>query len=583
VNERKLRENNDIIKYNAIKEFHSHISISEFIKKTAGIEESIVVYNGTEHINDKTKGSENKIDLRDYLDIDKNSFIITTLSRIGEGESRYKGFDILKIVKDRLSKSILGKTFKFLIIGKLAPGGLNIKKDLERDGFYVLPDVDEYLKREIIKQSDVFFSPSLWEGFNLPIVEAQFLGTPSIAFSTGSHPEVCPFHFSNIDEIVEFIDSVSKDNEFHKKCSEICNKFVKNRFNWDDNVNKLFSILENLMEEKQNKDIFPLKYQYYNSDNRQFDGNNINALQGHIKRKGYKGRVEQGLFQGSYKINYYFKGNNKISIIIPNKDCSEVLERCVASILKKSSYKNFEIIIIENNSSEESIFKLYNKLKKIENINIIEWEAPFNFSLVNNFGVKHATGEILLFLNNDMEVINPDWLERLLEHAVRREIGAAGAKLYYPDDTIQHAGVILGIGGVAGHSHKLYPKNSRGYMGRLQVVQNLSAITGACLMTRKEVFEEVGGFDANLPVAFNDVDICLKMREKGYMIVYTPYAELYHYESLSRGYEDTPEKKERFSKEVKYMREKWGEVIDKGDPYYNPNLSLEKEDFSIKI
>jgi GT2 family glycosyltransferase len=223
-------------------------------------------------------------------------------------------------------------------------------------------------------------------------------------------------------------------------------------------------------------------------------------------------------------------------------------------------------------------------LKKYDFIKIIEWnDKTFNYSKINNFSVNYAGGEILLFLNNDVEVINSDWLERMLEHVIRKETGAVGAKLYYPDNTIQHAGVIVGIGGVAGHSHKYFPDGSYGYFGRLKIIQNLSAVTAACLMIRKEVFNEVGGFDERYPLAFNDVDFCLKIREKGYLNVWTPYSELYHHESKTRGYEDTREKKERFKVEIKTFKEKWKDFLSKGDPFYNTNLTLEREDFSIGI
>jgi GT2 family glycosyltransferase len=217
---------------------------------------------------------------------------------------------------------------------------------------------------------------------------------------------------------------------------------------------------------------------------------------------------------------------------------------------------------------------------------VLKYEKSFNFSAINNFAAQNSNYEYLLFLNNDAEVISEEWLSAMLENAQRKEGGAVGCKLLYPNNTIQHAGIVIGIIGnppVGGHSHRYLPASSPGYFGRIQCIHNVSAVTAACVMIRKEVFEEVGGFDENLAVAFNDVDLCLKIREKGYLIVYTPYAELYHHESCSRGYEDNPEKQKRFLKEVKYTREKWGTVIDRGDPYYNPNLTLEREDFSIRI
>ncbi|MGI1690924.1 glycosyltransferase [Thermoanaerobacter uzonensis] len=308
------------------------------------------------------------------------------------------------------------------------------------------------------------------------------------------------------------------------------------------------------------------------------------ALKFHIERLGLKGRVNNGFTLGYYKINYDIIELSKVSIIIPNKDHKEDIERCINSIIAKSTYKNYEIIIIENGSTEQSIFEYYNEItKNYDFIRILVWNDIFNYSAINNFGARHAKGEILLFLNNDTEVINSDWLERMIEHVQRKDVGVVGAKLYYPGDTIQHAGVIIGIGGFAGHSHKHYPSTSPGYFGRLKVVQNLSAVTGACLMVRKNVFEEVRGFDEEYPVALSDIDFCLKVRNKGYLVIWTPFAELYHYESKTRGYEDTPEKVERFKKELEIFTKKWKDVLQKGDPYYNPNLTLKNEDFSIRI
>ncbi|AWB09765.1 Glycosyltransferase, GT2 family [Thermodesulfobium acidiphilum] len=304
-------------------------------------------------------------------------------------------------------------------------------------------------------------------------------------------------------------------------------------------------------------------------------------LKDHLDRIRLKGKVRDGLFLGSYKIDYDITRNYKISIIIPNKDHKEDLERCINSILSKSTYKNYEIIIVENSSTQEKTFKYYEYLQnKYNNIFILEWKDAFNYSAVNNFAAKYAKGDILLFLNNDTEVINKNWLEEMIQYVQRKDVGAVGAKLYYPDDTIQHAGVIIGMLGIAGHSHRYFPKNSFGYFGKLGIVQNLSAVTGACLMMRKDVFNEVGGFDEEYPLVFNDVDICLKVRGKGYLVVWTPYAELYHHESKTRGFEDTPEKQERFKKEIELFKKKWGYILENCDPYYNPNLTLEREDFS---
>lgn len=307
------------------------------------------------------------------------------------------------------------------------------------------------------------------------------------------------------------------------------------------------------------------------------------AIVDHLARLGISGKVEDGLFLGSYKVTYNLNHSPIISIIIPNNDHYEDIRKCIESVINRSIYKNFEIIIVENGSKDKNTFDFYRQLELYTNIKVIEWDKPFNYAAVNNFAVKHTKGEVLLFLNNDVEVITSDWLERMLEHAVRKGVGAVGAKLYYPDNTVQHAGVILGIGGIAGHSHKYYSRNSHGYFNRLGIIQNLSAVTGACLMIKRKVFDEIQGFDEGYSHAFNDVDMCMKIREKGYLIIFTPYAELYHYESKTRGVEDTQEKQERFRKEIELFKEKWGHILEKGDPYYNPNLTLEKEDFSISL
>lgn len=313
------------------------------------------------------------------------------------------------------------------------------------------------------------------------------------------------------------------------------------------------------------------------------DTNARKALEDSLERRKINGEVLLGKFPSSFRIKRDIIGTPRVSIIIPTKDHIDVLRKCIESIEKKTSYKNYEIIIIDNNSKDHQTIDYLETISKAPNIRTLKYEDSFNFSAINNFTARNSNGEYLLFLNNDTEVISDEWLSAMLEHSQRKEVGAVGGMLLYPNGTIQHAGVIIGLGGVAGHSHKYIPKDNPGYMLRPHLVHNLSAVTAACMMLRKDVFEEVGGFDENLAVAFNDVDLCLKIREKGYLIVYTPYAELYHHESLSRGYEDNPEKQKRFLKEVKYIREKWKQVINKGDPYYNPNLTLEREDFSIRI
>lgn len=309
----------------------------------------------------------------------------------------------------------------------------------------------------------------------------------------------------------------------------------------------------------------------------------VRAINAHLKRVGIKGTAVASTPPSTYKINYEIEGAPLISIIIPNKDNIDVLDVCIKSILSKSTYSNYEIIIIENNSTEESTFAYYKSLENNSKIKIVTWKGEFNYSAINNFGAKHASGEYYLLLNNDIEVITENWLEEMLMYAQRSDVGAVGSILYYPDDTIQHAGVILGIGGVAGHSHKGYNRGDYGYMSRASITQNLSAVTFACVMMKASVFNQVEGLDEGFKVAFNDVDMCMRIRKAGYSIVFTPHAELYHHESKSRGQEDTPEKVKRFQSEIERFYSKWDDELKAGDPYYNPNLTLTSEDFKLDI
>lgn len=304
------------------------------------------------------------------------------------------------------------------------------------------------------------------------------------------------------------------------------------------------------------------------------------ALQAHLNRQGIKGKIEPGLVIGTHRVSYEIEGNPKVSIIIPTKDHIDDLSQCINSI-KQSTYSNYEIIIVENNSTEKATFKYYEEIKKEDNIKIVVWEKEFNYSAINNYGIQFAEGEYFILLNNDIEIITPNWIEEMLMHCQRKEVGIVGSKLYYPDDTIQHAGVIIGIGGVAGHSHKYFGRDDNGYFSRLKIIQNLSAVTAACLMVRKDVFNSVNGLDEAFKVAFNDVDFCLRVREKNKLVIFTPYVEAYHHESKSRGAEDTPEKVERFQGEVKRFYSRWGAY--RRDPYYNEKLTLDKEDFSLNI
>ncbi len=306
------------------------------------------------------------------------------------------------------------------------------------------------------------------------------------------------------------------------------------------------------------------------------------AVEEHYKRIGVPAVVEHGQFYGMYRTKYQWKEQPLISILIPNKDHIEDLQKCMNSIEEKSTYKNYEFIIIENNSTEQETFDYYKDIEKKENVTVLYYKDEFNYSKINNFGVEHANGEYLLLLNNDTEIINPDCLSEMLGYCMREDVGIVGARLYYEDDTIQHAGVVLGFGGIAGHTFIGSSRYDNGYFSRIICAQDYSAVTAACMMTKKSLYREVGGLTEEFRVAFNDIDYCMKVRETGKLVVYNPAAELYHYESKSRGLEDTPEKVERFNSEVARFIDRWNKQLQEGDPYYNPNLSLNKADFSLK-
>lgn len=307
------------------------------------------------------------------------------------------------------------------------------------------------------------------------------------------------------------------------------------------------------------------------------------TVQEHYNRIGVKAEVFKGEYLGLYRTKFIRNYDPLISIIIPNKDHIDDLKRCMDSIEQNSTYKNYEYIIVENNSTDPATFEYYKKLEA-ENpkVHMVYWDGVFNYSAINNYGASFAKGEYLLLLNNDTEIINPDCLEELLGYCMRSDVGAVGARLYYEDDTIQHAGVVIGFGGIAGHCFVMQKRGTTGYCHRIICAQDYSAVTAACMMVKRSAFDAVDGLSEDLAVAFNDIDFCMKLRQAGYLIVYNPYAELYHYESKSRGLEDTPEKVARFNREIATFEKKWPEILKNGDPYYNPNLTLESQDFSLK-
>ena len=341
------------------------------------------------------------------------------------------------------------------------------------------------------------------------------------------------------------------------------------------------------------------------------------AVAEHLRKHGFSHFqiISTRAFETIFRIRYQIIGSPRISIIIANKDHVADLRRCVSSILEKSTYDNYEIIIVENNSRENETWEYYSELlgypyletaKKMTvcgrdggilhrekngqtadtpQISVVAYSGEFNYSAVNNLGVSYAEGDYFLLLNNDTEVITVNWMEELLMYAQRQDVGAVGAKLYYGDKTIQHAGVVIGLGAhrTAGHTHYKQHRQNLGYMGRLCYAQDVSAVTGACLLVKKSLYQEAGGLDEGFAVSLNDVDFCLKLRQKGLLNVFTPFAELFHYESVSRGLDDSGEKAARYDRESERFREKWKEVLAKGDPYYNPNFSLDRSDFSLKV
>jgi GT2 family glycosyltransferase len=309
----------------------------------------------------------------------------------------------------------------------------------------------------------------------------------------------------------------------------------------------------------------------------------VKALQDYFQIVNPLVTVEAAKLPNTYRVRWPLPESAPlVSLLIPTRDRRALTETCVRSIIDRSTYTNYEILILDNGSVESETLDFFEQIQKEDRrVRVLRYDHPFNYSAINNFGVLHAHGDVIGLVNNDIEVISAEWLTEMLSHALRPDIGCVGAKLYYSNDTLQHGGVILGIGGVANHSHKNFERDSAGYFGRLFNYQNYSAVTAACLLVRREVYDQVGGLDeVNLAIAFNDVDFCLKVREAGYRNLWTPYAELYHYESISRGVEDTPEKQTRFRGEVEFMKNKWSTVLD-FDPFYNINLTKSREDFSI--
>lgn len=309
----------------------------------------------------------------------------------------------------------------------------------------------------------------------------------------------------------------------------------------------------------------------------------LKAVRDYVAQASLPASVTLGSLPNTYRVTWPVRGRPLVSLIVPTRDGVDILKPCVEALLERTSYTHFELLILDNQSTCEKTLTFMQEVSQRDSrVRVLQWNHPFNYSAINNFGVRESRGEIIGLINNDIEPINADWLDEMVGQVQREEIGCVGAKLYYPNNTVQHAGVILGIGGVAGHAHKYFHRTESGYFSRLMLTQNLSAVTAACLLVRRKVFDAVGGLNEEyLAVAFNDVDFCLKVREAGYRNLWTPHAELYHHESVSRGQDDNPEKQARAQREVSYMLETWGEKLTT-DPFYNPNLTLVHEDFSLR-
>ncbi|MDD3252685.1 MAG: glycosyltransferase family 2 protein [Lachnospiraceae bacterium] len=308
------------------------------------------------------------------------------------------------------------------------------------------------------------------------------------------------------------------------------------------------------------------------------------AIMAHYERCGIPAvKVEKGVDYGIYHTTFQIQKDPLVSVVIPNKDHTQDLDLCMRSLIDRATYRNLEFVIIENNSTEPETFAYYEAIQKeFPQVRVVRWEREFNYSAINNFGAGFAKGDYLLFLNNDTELIAPNLIEEMLGFCQRADVGAVGARLLYQDDTIQHAGVVVGFGGIAGHTFIGLHEAENSYFHRAMCAQDYSAVTAACMMTKAEAFRQVGGFTEELAIAFNDIDYCMKMRQAGLLVVYAPYAVMHHYESKSRGLEDTPEKVARFNREIAIFARRWPDILQNGDPYYNPNLTLRKSNFALR-
>lgn len=423
--------------------------------------------------------------------------------------------------------------------------------------------------------------------------EVEFIYSDEDKITTLDKPRFNP-HFKP-DFSLDFLRANNYICHFSVFKKELMDKLggERNKYNGAQDFDIILRVTENVKDIKNIIHIPKVLYHWrvHPNSTAQADTNakpyafeaGIPAIQDHLDRIGLKGTVEHGASLGTYRIRYEFEGEPKVSIIIPNKDEKETLKTCVDSILNKTTYKNYEIVVVENNSTTEEIFDYYKELEQNPKVKVIKYpEQGFNYSKIINYGVKNSDGEFIVQLNNDTELETEEWLEDMLGFASRDDVGAVGVKLFYPDNTIQHAGVIIGVDTVATHLFRGLPRHLHGYFARESTIQDFSAVTAACMMAKRSVYEEVGYMDESMAVAFNDLDFCLKIRKTGKLVVYDPFVTLIHYESKTRGYEDSPEKVARFQEEIKKFQEKWKDIYEKGDPYYNKNFSLNSCNYDIR-
>lgn len=435
----------------------------------------------------------------------------------------------------------------------------------------------------LFDHDDILHPSALYEVMNA-IVEknADFIYTDEATFESPNLKNIVTIHYKP-DFAIDNLRAVNYICHLSVFSKELLNKVGKFRSEYDGSQDHDMILR---LTEQANCIVHIPQVLYYWRAHPQSVAQNISsksyaaeagkkAVRDSIARHGMKAEVESSAILPSiYRIKYEVTTKGKVSIIIPNKDHLADLSLCIKSVLERTTYPKYEIIIVDNGSTEAALFEYYESLKKYPNIQVCSLDIPFNYSKLNNYAVSLATGDYYLLLNNDIEILTPNWLEEMLMYAQRDDVGAVGAMLYYPDDSVQHAGVIVGVGGVACHAYCKFDKNDTGYMGRLHFAQDLSAVTAACMMVKASVWHEVEGLDEKFKVAFNDVDLCMKIRKAGHLIVWTPYAEAYHYESKSRGLEDTPEKQARFLDEIMRFQKKWQKELQEGDPYYSPNFSL---------